>query len=109
MFQDKKRETAVRAKMDHVDKRKLKQLMPNESQTFNITTSSTMTHGNATVQVLSTLPTAAAINDKNKGSSRPTARVHDDESHALLDHHVQNNLTGKKFPWTKEVSFRFIT
>ena len=107
MFEDKWKETAVREKMDHVDKRKLKQLMPNESQTLNITTSSTRTHQNATVQLLTTLPTAAAVSDKNKGSPRPTAQVHEKELHSLHDHHVQNNLTKKKFPWTKEVSFLF--
>ena len=109
MFQDEWKETAVREKMNHVDKRKLKQLMPNESQTLNVTTSSATTHDNATVKVLTPLPTAAAVNDKNNGSSKPTAELHENESHALHDHHVQNNLTRKKFPWTKEVSFLFLT
>ena len=95
--------------MDHVDKRKLKQLMPNESQTLNITTSSTTTHDNTTVQVLTTLPTAAAVNDKKKRSPRPTAEVHDRESHTLHDHHIQNNLTRKTFPWTKEVRILFFS
>jgi len=102
MFEDNWKETAVGEKVDHVDKRKLKQLMPNES-----TTSSTMTYDNATIQVLTTLPTAAAVNDKTKGSPRPAAQVHEKELPAVHDLHVQNNLTRKKFPWTKEVSFYF--
>lgn len=107
MFEGKWKETAVREKMDHVEKRKLKQLMPNESQTLNITTSSTTTHDNATIQVLTTLPTAAAVNNKKKGSPRPTAQGHEKESHTLYDHHIQNNLTRKRFPWTKEVIYIF--
>ena len=93
--------------MDHVDKRKLKQLMPNESQTLNITTSSTTTHDNATIQVLTTVPTAGAVNDKKEGSPRPTAQVHKKDSDTLYDHHIHNNLTRKKFPWSEEVTFLF--
>lgn len=107
MFEGKWKETAVREKMDHVEKRKLKQLMPNESQTLNITTSSTTTHDNATIQVLTTLPTAAAVNNKKEGSPRPTAQGHEKESHTLYDHHIQNNLTRKRFPWTEEVIYIF--
>ena len=93
--------------MDHVDKRKLKQLTPNESQSLNMTTSSATTRDNATVQILTTLPTAAAVNDKKKGSPRPAVGVHDKQSHTLHDHHIQNNATRKTFPWTSEVSFLF--
>lgn len=105
MFEDKRKETAVREKMDHIDKRKLKQLTPNESQSLNMTTSGTTTHDNATVQVLTTLPTAAAVNNKKKGSPKPTAGVHEKQSHTHHEHHIQNNATRKIFPWTEKVSF----
>ena len=62
-----------------------------------------MTDDNGTVQIMTTLPTAAAVNDKKKGSPRPTAQGHEKELHTLHDHHIQNNLTRKKFPWTEEV------
>lgn len=95
--------------MDHVDKRKLKQLMPNESQTLNITTASTLTHHSVKAKALSTtLPTAAVFSEKMKGSSKHSAEIHEKEFRAGHDHHVQNNLTWKKFPWTKEVGFLFI-
>ena len=107
LFQDKWREAAVRANLDHVDKRKLKQ-MPNESQPSNITTTSPITHGGVKVHVLSTVPTTAVVNDKNKGLSKHTsADLHKKEPYT--GHHVQNNPTWKTFPWKKDVSFLIIT
>jgi len=103
LFEDKWKETAPREKMNDVVKRKLEQLMPNESQTLNISTSSTITLDNGTVQIMTTLPTSAAVNDKKKESQRPIAQVHEKELHTLHDHHIQNNLTRKTFTWTKEV------
>lgn len=79
--------------------------MPNESQTLNITTARTITHRSVKAKVLpTTLPTAAVVSDKKKGSSK-----HETEFRAGHDHHVQNNPTSKKFPWTKEVGFLFVT
>ena len=83
--------------------------MPNESQISNITTASTITNHNVKVQVLSTtLPTVAVAKDKNKGSSKHNAEIHEKTFRADHGHHVQNNHTWKKFPWTKEVGFLFI-
>ncbi len=92
--------------MDHVDKRKLKQLMPNESQISNITTTSTITHRSVKVQVLSTTsPTAAVVKDTNKVSSKHSAAIHENKFRADHGHHVENNPAWKKFPWTKQVGF----